>query len=58
MKAVDSSGVVSTGMPRASAADSSSGGGTRPLVTTKQVMRQLHSLARIAVRLRGRSLPR
>ena len=58
MKAVDSSGVVSTGMPRASAAESSSVGGTRPFVTTKQVMRHRQSLARIAVRRRGGSLRR
>ena len=42
MKGVDSRGVARTGMPRASAADRSSVGGTSPLVTTKQEMRQRH----------------
>ena len=43
MNGVDSRGVVSTGMPRASAAARISVGGTSPLVTTKQVIRQRQS---------------
>jgi hypothetical protein len=58
MKDVDSSGVVSTGIPRASAAESSSVAGEIALVTTKQLMRQRQSLARIARRCRADSLRR
>jgi hypothetical protein len=58
MKGVDSSGVTSTGMPRASAADKSSGAGEMPFVTTKQLMRQRHSLRSTARRSRAGSLRR
>ena len=40
MNGVDSAGVPRIGMPRASASASSSAGASRPLVTTKQEMRQ------------------
>ena len=59
MNGVDSSGVVSTGMPaRLGRRQQLGRRARRPLVTTKQVIRQRHSLARMAERRRGGSLRR
>jgi hypothetical protein len=45
MKGLGSDGVVSSGIPLASASRSSSAGGVRPRITTKHDTRQRHSCA-------------
>ena len=58
MKGVDSAGVLRMGMPRPSASAISSAGASRPLVTTKQEIRQEARRFRTAARRAAESLRR